>query len=102
MAYAIMRTKKLKTPANVAAAASHIERTRPTHNANLDIQNEWLTKGGAGMYDRAQKVWDKIPKKRSDAVHGFEVLMTLRLSLRRGARPGDMEAPIDGLAKERI
>lgn len=76
MAFAIMRTKKLKTPANVSAAASHIERTRPTHNANLEVANEWLTKTGPGMYARAEAVWDKIPKKRSDAVHGIEVLMT--------------------------
>lgn len=76
MAYAILRTAKLKTPANVSASASHIERTRPTHNANPSISNEWLTPDGPGMFKRAQEVWDKIPKKRKDAVHAFEVLMT--------------------------
>ena len=75
MAYAILRTKKLKTAGNVAASASHIERTRPTHNANPDIANEWLI-GNGGMYAAAKEIWDKIPKKRSDAVHGFEVLLT--------------------------
>lgn len=75
MAYAILRTKKLKAPGNVAASASHIERTRPTHNADLSISNEWLI-GGPGMYASAKKVWDSIPKKRSDAVHAFEVLLT--------------------------
>lgn len=75
MAYAIMRTAKLKAPANVSAAASHIERTRPTHNARPGVANEWLI-GGPGMYAQAEKVWAKIPKKRSDAVHGIEVVMT--------------------------
>jgi len=75
MAYAILRTKKLKAPGNVAASASHIERTRPTHNADLTVANEWLI-GGPGMYASAKKVWDSIPKKRSDAVHAFEVLLT--------------------------
>lgn len=76
MAYAIMRTKKLKTPGNVAASASHIERTRPTHNADLTISNEWLGGTAPGMYAKAKDVWDRIPKKRSDAVHGIEVLLT--------------------------
>lgn len=75
MAYAILRTKKLKTPGNVAASASHIERTRPTHNADLSVANEWLI-GGPGMYAKAAEVWGAIPKKRSDAVHAFEVLLT--------------------------
>lgn len=75
MAYAILRTKKLKTPGNVAASASHIERTRPTHNADLSVANEWLI-GGPGMYAAAKEIWDSIPKKRSDAVHAFEVLLT--------------------------
>lgn len=75
MAYAILRTKKLKAPGNVAASASHIERTRPTHNADPKVANEWLI-GGPGMYASAKEIWDKIPKKRSDAVHAFEVLLT--------------------------
>jgi hypothetical protein len=75
MAYAIMRTAKLKAPANVSAAASHIERSRPTHNARPGIANKWLI-GGPGMYAKAEKVWAQIPKKRSDAVHGIEVVMT--------------------------
>lgn len=76
-AFAILRTEKLKTPGNVAASASHIERTRPTKNADAERThlNEWLV-GGPGMYASAKTVWDKIPKRRSDAVHAFEVLMT--------------------------
>ena len=60
---------------NVAGSASHIERTRPTHNANPDIKNEWLV-GDGSMYEKSKKVWDKIPKIRKDAVHAFEVLLT--------------------------
>lgn len=75
MAYAILRTAKLKTPANVAASASHIERTRPTHNADLSISNEWLI-GNGNMYAAAKEVWSKIPKIRKDSVHAFEVLLT--------------------------
>ena len=74
-AYAILRTKKLKAPGNVAGSASHIERTRPTHNADPSISNEWL-EGGPGMYARAKELWDAVPRKRSDAVHAFEVLLT--------------------------
>lgn len=75
MAYAIMRTAKLKAPANVSAAASHIERSRPTANARPGVANKWLM-GGPGMYAEAEKIWAMIPKKRSDAVHGIEVVMT--------------------------
>ncbi len=75
MAYAILRTKKLKTPGNVAASASHIERTRPTHNADPSVANEWLI-GNGGMYAAAKDAWSKIPKIRSDSVHAFEVLLT--------------------------
>lgn len=75
MAYAILRTKKLKAAGNVAASASHIERTRPTHNADPAVANEWLI-GGPGMYAAAKKIWEKIPKIRKDSVHAFEVLLT--------------------------
>ena len=75
MAYAILRTKKLKAPGNVAASASHIERTRPTHNARPGVANEWLV-GGPGMYAAAKQTWAKIPKIRKDTVHAFEVLLT--------------------------
>lgn len=85
-AFAILRTAKLKTPGNVAASASHIERTRPTSNADAERThlNRWLV-GGPGMYASAKTVWDKVPKKRSDAVHAFEVLMS--------ASPEAMQAP---------
>lgn len=75
--YAILRTAKLKKPGNFAASASHIERTRATSNADpgRTKDNVWLI-GGPGMYAAAKSVWDAIPKKRSDAVHGFEVLLT--------------------------
>lgn len=74
--FAILRTAKLKTRANVSAACSHIERTRPTHNANPAIANRWVL-GGPGMYARAEAVWDGLSAApRSTAVHGIEVLMT--------------------------
>lgn len=76
--FAILRTEKLKAPANVAGSASHIERTRPTKNADPEKAhlNRWLI-GGPGMYAESRKVWDSLSKKpRSTAVHGFEVLMT--------------------------
>lgn len=91
MAYAILRTAKLKTPGNVAASASHIERTRPTHNADPSIKNEWLI-GNGGMYAAAKEVWDKIPKKRSDAVHAFEVLLTASPEAFYSMEPGAWKA----------
>ena len=75
--YAILRTAKLKKPGNFAASASHIERTRATDNADPGRTpgNQWLI-GGPGMYAAAKGVWDALPRKRSDAVHGFEVVLT--------------------------
>lgn len=75
--FVILRTEKLKKPGNVAGSASHIERSRPTKNADPSKfhLNEWLV-GGPGMYAKAKEVWDSIPKIKSDSVHAFEVLMS--------------------------
>ena len=75
--FVILRTEKLKKPSNVASSASHIERSRPTKNADPSKfhLNEWLI-GGPGMYAKAKEVWDSIPKIKSDSVHAFEVLLS--------------------------
>lgn len=73
--YAIFRTEKLKAPSNVAGSAAHIERSKPTPNADPTIANRWLI-GGPGLYQQAKALWATIPKMRSDAVHAFETLMS--------------------------
>jgi hypothetical protein len=75
--YAILRIDKLKHKGNIAAQASHVERTRPTPNADPSRThlNRWLV-GGPGMYQSSKDVWETIPKMRSDAVLALDVLMT--------------------------
>lgn len=75
--YAILRIEKLKHRGSVASQASHVERTRPTKNADpaRTHLNRWL-EGGPGMYESSKKVWDSIPKMRSDAVLALDVMIT--------------------------
>lgn len=75
--YAILRIEKLKTRGSVASQASHVERTRPTKNADPSRThlNRWLV-GGPGMYESAKKTWDSIPKMRSDAVLAMDIMIT--------------------------
>ena len=75
--YAILRIEKLKQRGSVASQASHVERTRPTKNADPSRThlNRWLV-GGPGMYESSKKTWDSIPKMRSDAVLAMDVMIT--------------------------
>lgn len=73
--YAIMRTARLKSPVNVRGSAYHIERLQRTPNARPGVVNPWAL-GGPDIYERAKKVWAKIPGIRKDNVHGIEVVMT--------------------------
>lgn len=75
--YAILRIEKLKTKGSVASQASHVERTRPTKNADPERThlNRWLV-GGPGMYAASEAVWSTIPKIRSDAVLALDVVIT--------------------------
>lgn len=75
--YAILRIEKLKHQGSVASQASHVERTRPTKNADpaRTHLNRWL-EGGPGMYASSKKVWDSIPKIRSDAVLALDVMIS--------------------------
>ena len=73
MAYAIMRTAKLKTGGNVGASLSHTYRERETQNADLEKtpQNEIIVKGDM---DKMETMLDGV-KKRSDSVQCVEVFM---------------------------
>lgn len=75
--YAILRIDKLKHRGSVASQASHVERTRLTKNADpaRTHLNRWVV-GGPGMYESSKKVWDAVPKIRSDAVLALDVMMT--------------------------
>ena len=73
MAYAIMRTAKLKTGGNVGASLSHTYRERETQNADLEKtpQNEIIVKGDM---EKMETMLDGV-KKRSDSVHCVEIFM---------------------------
>ena len=73
MAYAIMRTAKLKTAGNVGASLSHTYRERETLNANPEqtAKNEILVEGNM---EKMEQMLDGV-KMRSDAVQGIELFM---------------------------
>ena len=89
MAYAIMRTAKLKTAGNVGASLSHTYRERETLNADPEqtAQNEILIEGNMEKMDQ---MLDGV-KMRSDSVQSIELFM--------GASPdffeGKTESQID-------
>ena len=68
MAYAILRTAKLKTAGNIGGSLSHNYRTRETPNA--DDEREHLNKHSMGTAEEVkQAIEARLPeKRRSDAV----------------------------------
>jgi hypothetical protein len=76
MAYAILRTAKLKTWGNIAASLSHNYRTRETPNANPELtpHNYHSEKT---PNDVAQKIMQRLPTNiRKNAVLAIEYLIT--------------------------
>ena len=69
MAYAILRTAKLKTFGNIAASASHNFRERETLNADPERTHLNIHHGAVSSEEVTAKVKSLLPEKfRSDAV----------------------------------
>jgi hypothetical protein len=78
MAYAILRTAKLKTAGNIGGLNAHLQRTRDTPNADPELthQNE-LLRGSTDLLADVQARLDELPgKQRSNAVMAVEHLIT--------------------------
>lgn len=76
MAYAILRTKKLKTFANIKSCADHHSRKRKTHNADPAINNELLIGSGDPSIDVQSRLNQSGAHYRSNSVKAIEVLLT--------------------------
>ena len=77
MAYAILRTAKLKTFGNIAASASHNFRERETLNADPERTHLNIHHGAVSSEEVTAKVKSLLPEKfRSDAVLCIEYLIT--------------------------
>ena len=78
MAYAILRTEKLKTTGNINALNGHLQRTRDTPNADAELthQNE-LLRGSTDLMADIQARLDELKgSPRKNAVLAVEHLLT--------------------------
>jgi len=74
--YAVFRTQKLPTMQEVGAAGKHIERTRPTRNADPErlLDNERLAGSGDLVAD-VQARLDTLDKIRANAIRAVEYVL---------------------------
>ncbi len=74
--YAVFRTQKLPTMQEVGAAGMHIERTRPTRNADPErlLDNERLAGSGDLVAD-VQARLDTLDKIRANAIRAVEYVL---------------------------
>lgn len=91
MAFAIMRTKKLKSGGAIAASAQHTFRERDTPNADPDVDNVVLK--GPGSTDALNRaIQARTPERyRKDAVRVIEVMISASPEAfeRHGGKLGD-------------
>lgn len=77
MAFAILRTSKIKTMGNISSSALHNYRERETLNADPARLKENVHKGANSKDDLIQKVKEILPaNRRKDAVLTIEYLIT--------------------------
>lgn len=76
MNFAILRTQKLKTFANVKGCSDHHNRSRKTENANPDIENELLIGSGDPYLDAKKRIEESGAHYRSNSNKAIEVLLT--------------------------
>lgn len=74
--YAILRTQKLKTFANVKGCADHHSRSRKTDNADPDIKNLLLVGSGDPYLDTKKRIDESGAHYRSNSVKAIELLLT--------------------------
>ena len=74
--YAVFRTQKLPTMQEVGAAGKHIERTRPTRNADPErlLDNERLAGSGDLVAD-VQARLDTLDRLRANAIRAVEYVL---------------------------
>jgi len=76
--YAIARVEKLTTAAALRAVGGHNARTRPTTNANPDIENRIIIDGGDDLYKTAlARISNANVKPRKNAVLAMEMLLSV-------------------------
>jgi len=78
MAFAVLRTEKLKTPGNISSLGGHLERTKETLNADpeLKVYNERLIGSGDLQADVQQRINAANCHVRKNAVLAVEHVMT--------------------------
>src|SRR5215207_3894714 len=78
MAFAILRTAKIKTAGNAGALSDHLERTMNTPNADPDLKhlNRRVIGTGDLKADIAERIGALNITPRKNAVLGVEFLMT--------------------------
>lgn len=93
MAYAILRTKKLKSMGAVARSARHTFREQPTPNADPELAGRNRHVGAKGSEQVLSALQRALPaKRRKDAVLAIEYLITASPEAfkRHGGRLDDM------------
>ncbi|MFW5886920.1 MAG: MobV family relaxase, partial [Bacteroidota bacterium] len=76
MNYAILRTQKLKTFAQVKACSDHHSRKRKTENADPEVINELLVGSGDPYSDVTKRIREANAHTRSNSVKAIEILLT--------------------------
>lgn len=75
--FAILRTRKLKTPGNVAASLRHAFREKETPNADMTRTSENIRIGADSVEQAMGLFRSRLPDKvRKNAVHAIEYLVT--------------------------
>lgn len=105
--FCILRTKKLKTNANVGASVSHCLRTRETPNADPELTKyNWTNVKGSA--EDVQKIAmarykKKLPEKvRKNGVRAVELMMTASPEAFQKMQPNEYLNTCDKWAKEKF
>jgi hypothetical protein len=100
MAYAILRTQKLKHLASVRRSLTHSFRAQDTPNADPSRTPDNTHIGASGVADGMAKIEAKLPeKRRKDAVLAIEYLVTASPEAMAGRSRADQDAYLqDALA----
>ncbi|MCK9296188.1 MAG: plasmid recombination protein [Desulfobulbaceae bacterium] len=87
-ALAILRVEKMKTMGQVASAAGHHNRTRPTINANPVRQNELIIGSGDPHEDLRRRLDDSGVRVGKNNVLAYDVLLSASPEFFRPGRAG--------------
>jgi hypothetical protein len=96
--YAILRTEKVKTMADVGSRAAHNMRSSETAAPHADsskrAKNRVLIgpKTAAGLVDLVREKLDQVPTFRKDAIRAVELVLTASPEFFKTAKPADLGA----------